>query len=352
MVNLGGWQYLAAFAATFVAAMLVTPLLRRFALRRDVVDAPDGDRKVQAQAIPYLGGVAIAGSASVVLIIAASLRGNPGPDTQLLLGVLGPAIVLALVGLLDDLRGLTPLPRFLAQSVAAALTSYLMARAGTLGSVSGNFWIDVVVTMFWVIGVTNALNLLDNMDGAASGTAAIAGLGFAAIAAANGQFLITALALALAGACAGFLVWNHHPARIYMGDSGSLFIGFMLAAIGVRINLVHLPQLNALAIPVMVLALPILDTSLVVTSRIRRGLSPFVGGLDHLAHRLRRTGLGVRGTVRTIWVGAAFASGSAFAVSRLGAVAGAVLIAVCAVAFVTTFLYAYRLPETGDLTRS
>ena len=349
---LGGWQYLAAFVAAFVASTLATPLMRRLALHRDAVDSPDGGRKVQATAIPYLGGIAIAGSASAVLLAASALRGNPGNDARLLLGVLGPAIVLSVVGLIDDLRGLTPLPRFVAQSGAGAVTAYLMARAGTMGSVTGHFWMDVLVTMFWVIGVTNALNLLDNMDGAASGTATIAGLGFAAIAAANGQFLIAALAIALAGSCAGFLVWNHHPARIYMGDSGSLFIGFMLAAIGVRINLVSLPQVNALAVPILVLGLPILDTSLVVASRIQRGLSPFVGGLDHLAHRLRRAGLGVRGAVRSIWLGAALAGAAAFAVSRLGALPGAVLVACCAVAFGATFMYAYRLPETGDLPRS
>ena len=351
-MELGIWQYLAAFAAAFAASVVATPVMRRIAVRRDVVDSPDGGRKVQTHAIPYLGGVAIAGSASIVLIVASTMRGNPGNDTRLLLGVLGPALVLSLVGLIDDLRGLTPLPRFLVQGGAAAVTSFLMARAGTIGSMTGLFWFDVAITMLWVVGVTNALNLLDNMDGAASGTAGIAALGFAVIAAANGQFLIAALALALAGSCAGFLVWNHHPARIYMGDSGSLFIGFMLAAIGVRINLVELPQLNALAIPVLVLALPILDTSLVVTSRISRGISPFVGGLDHLAHRLRRTGLDTRGTVRRIWAGGALGSALAFLLSRLGASAGAALVLLCALAFIALFIHAYRLPETGDLPRS
>lgn len=351
-MELGALQYLAAFTAAFVASALATPLMRRIALRRDVVDAPDGERKVQTHAIPYLGGVAIAGSASLVLIVASTLRGNPGNDTRMLLGVLGPALVLSVVGLIDDMRGLMPLPRFMVQGAAAAITAYLMARNGTMGTMTGLFWFDVIITIFWVVGVTNALNLLDNTDGAASGTAGIAGLAFAAIAAANGQFLIAALALALSGSCAGFLVWNRHPARIYMGDSGSLFIGFMLAAIGVRINLVALPQLNAMAIPILVLALPILDTSLVVTSRLSRGISPFVGGLDHLAHRLRRTGLDTRGAVRRIWAAAMCAGVAAFALSRLGASAGAVLTLLCAVAFVSSFVYAYRLPESGDFSRS
>lgn len=351
-MSLGSLQYLLAFGAAFAASAVATPLMRRYAIRRDVVDAPDGGRKVQTHAIPYLGGVAIAGSASVVLLVASTLRGNPGNDTRLLLGVLGPALVLSLVGLIDDMRGLTPLPRFLVQGLAAAFTAYLMASAGTIGSVSGMFWLDAAVTMVWVVGVTNALNLLDNTDGAASGTAAVAGLFFALIAARNGQFLIAALAIALAGSCAGFLVWNRNPARIYMGDSGSLFIGFMLAAIAVRIDLTEVPRFNALMVPVLVLAVPIFDTTLVVASRVQRGLSPFVGGLDHLAHRLRRTGLTVRATVGRMWAAAASFGVAALAVSSARATAGAVIIAVAAVAFVAVFVYVYRLPETGDLPRS
>ncbi len=343
------WRYVAAFAVTFVVAAALTPLMRRLALRSAVVDAPDGERKLQTHAIPYLGGIAIAASATLTPVVAAWLRGYPASDLRLLAGVLLPAIVLSAVGLLDDMRGLPPLPRFLVQSLAGAVTAWLLSGAGTTVTLSVLGIFNVGLTVFWVVGVTNALNLLDNMDGAASGTAAIAALGFFAIAAANGQFLVAALAIALAGACAGFLVWNHHPARIYMGDSGSLFIGFMLAAIGMRLELVHLAQLNALAIPVLVLAVPILDTSLVVTSRIRRGISPFVGGLDHLSHRLRRTGLDTRGTVRRIWLAGAAASVAAFAVSRLDEQPGAMLIAAAAIAFVATFLYAFRLPETGDL---
>ncbi len=349
MTGQNPWRYVAAFLVTFAIAASLTPLLRQFALHRDVVDAPDGERKLQTHAIPYLGGIAIAVSATLTPVLASWLRGYPGSDLRLLAGVLLPALVLSGVGLLDDMRGLPPLPRFLMQSAAGAVTAVLLTGAGTTATLSVLELFNVALTVFWVVGVTNALNLLDNMDGAASGTAAIAAVGFFAIAASNGQFLVGALAIALAGACAGFLVWNRHPARIYMGDSGSLFIGFMLAALGMRLELVHVAQFNALLVPVLVLAVPILDTSLVVTSRIRRGLSPFVGGLDHLSHRLRRTGLDTRATVRRIWMAAIVASVIAYGVSRVGQEPGALLIALAAVAFVAVFLYAFRLPETGDL---
>ena len=345
-----GALYAGAFVATFAASLAATPLMRRVALRRDVVDAPDGGRKVQTHAIPYLGGVAIAGSSAVALVLGTLVNGTTGASIGLLAGVLLPALVLSTVGLWDDIRGLSPLPRFLVQSLAGAVTAYILTSTGTGTTISSFAPLNVLLTMLWVVGVTNALNLLDNTDGAASGTAAIAALGLFAIAALNGQYLVGGLAIALAGSCLGFLVWNYHPARIYMGDSGSLFIGFMLAAIAIRLELRTVTQVNALAVPIILLAVPILDTTLVVTARLRRGVSPFTGGLDHLAHRLRRTGLGVRGAVRWIWAAGGVAGLAATAISRLSDTAGAVVAAAAAVAFVAAFVYAFRLPETGDLS--
>lgn len=348
-MNLGGWQYALALLATFGLSTALTPLMRRVALSRQVMDGPDVERKTQLVAVPYLGGVAIAVSVSTVLVVAALLRGTPRQDLLLIAGVLLPALALAVVGLIDDLRGLMPLPRFLAQSLAGAVTAAFLGLSGAGASLSGIAWIDLPITMFWVIGVTNALNLLDNTDGAASGTAAIAALSLFAVAALNGQFLVAALAVALSGACFGFLVWNKEPARIYMGDSGSLFIGFMLAAIAIRINLESSTQLAGLAVPVIILFVPILDTSVVVVSRLRRGVSPFQGGLDHVAHRLRRVGSGVRGAVGRIWGATSLAGVLAVVVSRVSAGWAALLVALASLAFVAAFVYVIRLPETGDM---
>lgn len=344
-----GWQYAGVFLTAFVLSGVLTPVMRNVARRLRVVDAPDGDRKVQTVPIPYLGGLAIATSASAVLLTAAGLHGEPGQDLPLLIGVLAPAIVLAGVGLLDDLRGLTPLPRFVVQSGAGGVTAAVMAVTSTGIQITGITLFDIALTVLWVIGVTNAFNLLDNTDGAASGTAAIVAGTTATIALLNGQYLVGALALVLAGSCLGFLVWNRFPASIYMGDSGSLFIGFMLAAIAIRIDLDQVPHIQAIVVPLLVLAIPIFDTTLVVLARLRRGLSPFVGGLDHLAHRLRRLGMTVPQTAMRLWGLAAVSGTAAIVTSQASLMVAAGVSVTCAVIFGLGLWLALRLPDTGDL---
>lgn len=339
-------EYLAAILGTASLSWALTPAMRRLALRRAVLDSPDGARKVQKAPVPYLGGLAIAAATTLALLGASAIRGYPADDLPLLLGVLVPALMLALVGLLDDLRGLTPAPRFLAQTAAAIVTTGFLVSAGTGAQLSAFGVVNFALTLVWIVGVTNSLNLIDNMDGAASGTAAIAALAFFFMALLNGQYLVAGLAAVLAGTCLGFLWWNRHPASIYMGDSGSLFIGFLLAAIAIRIDLRDALPTVALLAPALVLALPVLDTSLVVVSRIRRGVSPFTGGLDHLSHRIRRTGRSVKQTVRLIWGGAAVAGLVALLISRAGFAVGVLLATTSAVAFTCALWCALRLPES------
>jgi UDP-GlcNAc:undecaprenyl-phosphate GlcNAc-1-phosphate transferase len=165
----------------------------------------------------------------------------------------------------------------------------------------------MVISVVWILGMTNAFNLLDNIDGLAAGTAAIASGAFFVIAILNDQQYSALLAIGLAGAMLGFLRSNFAPATIYMGDAGSLFIGFMMAYLGLkmRTNVAEIPQLFA---PVLVLGVAVLDTTVVVVSRLRRGLSPFTGGQDHLSHRFLRLGLSVRRSVTVLLV-ATFALG-------------------------------------------
>ncbi|MFM8645036.1 MAG: MraY family glycosyltransferase, partial [Actinomycetota bacterium] len=159
------------------------------------------------------------------------------------------------------------------------------------------------ISVVWILGITNAFNLLDNIDGLAAGTAAIAAGAFFLIAIINDQRNSALLAIGLAGAMLGFLRSNFHPASIYMGDAGSLFIGFMMAYLGLkmRTTVTEIPQLFA---PVVVLGVAVLDTTMVVISRVRRGVSPFTGGQDHLSHRLRRLGLSVPRAVTTLLISA------------------------------------------------
>ena len=292
-------HYLLAFAAAFAIVVAVTPLIRSLALNRDIVDAPDGPhgRKHQHQPMPYLGGLAIALGFTVVVLAGAALGRPLSDNAWLAAGVVLPALGLGLVGLLDDLGGLGIRSRFTAQTLAAVITAMISIGLGTSASLFGNRAINTVVTIFWVIGITNAINLLDNMDGLAAGSVAVSALAFFAIAAVNGQYLVAALSIALAGACLGFLWHNWSPATIYMGDSGALFLGFMLAVIAVRLHFPHHSHVSAFTSRLLILALPIIDTSTVVISRLRRGVSPFQGARDHLSHRLLRQGFSTRRSV-------------------------------------------------------
>jgi UDP-GlcNAc:undecaprenyl-phosphate GlcNAc-1-phosphate transferase len=217
--------------------------------------------------------------------------------------VLGLALVFAAMGLIDDLRGLSPVFRFV---VGLGLATVLVAYGVVLESPLPD-WLDMVISVVWILGMTNAFNLLDNIDGLAAGTAAIASGAFFVIAILNDQQYSALLAIGLAGAMLGFLRSNFAPATIYMGDAGSLFIGFMMAYLGLkmRTNIAEIPQLFA---PVLVLGVAMLDTTVVVVSRLRRGLSPFTGGQDHLSHRFLRLGLSVRRSVTVLLV-ATFALG-------------------------------------------
>jgi len=199
------------------------------------------------------------------------------------------------MGLIDDLRGLSPRLRFVVGlGIATSLVVYGVRFSSPLPT-----FIDGLISVVWILGITNAFNLLDNIDGLAAGTAAVAAGAFFFIAVINDQQNGALFAIALAGAMLGFLRSNFHPATIYMGDAGSLFIGFLMAYLGLkmRTSVTEIPQLFA---PIVVLGVAVLDTTIVVVSRVRRGVSPFTGGQDHLSHRLRRLGLSVRRAVTTL----------------------------------------------------
>jgi UDP-GlcNAc:undecaprenyl-phosphate GlcNAc-1-phosphate transferase len=162
---------------------------------------------------------------------------------------------------------------------------------------------DVVVTMLWLVGVTNALNLLDNMDGLSGGVAAIAAAFFVLMSAFSGQYLVGALAAAVLGACIGFLIYNFNPASIFMGDGGSLFLGFLLAVIGIKLRFPDNVTFVTWMIPPLVLGVPLFDTGLVIISRLRRGLNPLTTpGKDHVSHRLVATGMTHREAVLTLYL--------------------------------------------------
>jgi UDP-GlcNAc:undecaprenyl-phosphate GlcNAc-1-phosphate transferase len=342
----------AQFAILGIAAFALTGLLtwpvRALAIRLGAMDAPNMARKTQVEPVPYLGGIAIALGISLitsgaVFVGADNFAGENNDQLKdLALTVLLPALVLGAMGLFDDLRSLSPWPRLIVQTVVGTIVAYVIVENGTIGTPFGNdgatdsgSWINTAVTIFWIVGICNSINFFDNLDGAASGAVAIAALGVFVIAFDRGQELVSALSIVTAGATIGFLMWNKSPAKIYMGDAGALFLGIIISVATIRLNPGITPTWQSLAIPVILLAVPLLDTCVAVFSRLARGLSPLTGGKDHLSHRLVRDGLTRRMAAISLWsasgVSALFALGVYFFADSLGSI----LIAVFAAGWIT-----------------
>jgi UDP-GlcNAc:undecaprenyl-phosphate GlcNAc-1-phosphate transferase len=262
--------------SALLLAVGATPLMRMLALRLGVTDKPNA-RKVHTNPVPLLGGAAIYIAFIVALLLFADKRYVPQ-----VVGIFVGASLVSLMGVVDDRWGLGSYVK-LAGQIAAAL---ILIFSGVQVALFGN-WLDIALTVLWVVGITNAMNLLDNMDGLSGGIAMIAATFFTLLAALSNQYLVGALAAALAGACVGFLFYNWNPAHIFMGDTGSLFLGFLLAAVAIKLRFPSNSNTITWMIPVMVLGVPIFDTTLVFISRLRRGLNPLTTpGKDHLSHRL------------------------------------------------------------------
>ena len=304
------WEYLAVFVTTAILSIVLTPMALRYAIRANVLDQP-GQHKSHKVAVPYLGGLAIVVTFVIAVILMSVLR-PPHTGRGELLGVLTIAVLLAAVGLIDDLRQVSLLWRLIAE-VSAASIVWSLGNGTAVTTVEA---VDLILTVLWFVGITNAFNLLDNMDGLAAGLATISSMTVFAVAGTNGQFLVAGLAVALAGCTVGFLRLNFHPARIYMGDSGSLFIGFLVAYLGIKLRFEGGRLVSAL-VPIFACSAAVFDTSLVVISRIRAGRNPFQGGQDHVSHRLVKLGLSVPAAVCTIYLGAIGVGILSFAISRL-----------------------------------
>lgn len=291
---------LLAFAVALIASLAITLPVRQFAVRIGMVDHP-GPRKIHLHPIPLLGGIAI--YAAVILALVVSKHGRPLGE---ILAILAGATLLLLVGTLDD-RGLLhhQLKLLVAMPLAAliVLLSGIHAQVfsalvpGPLGSAA-----DAALTIFWITGITAAFSILDYMDGLCAGIAAICSFFLAILATLNGQVPAGTLAAAVAGAALGFLRWNFSPAKIFMGDGGAMLLGFLVATLALELRVRAVSQKAAWLAPILVLAAPIFDTTLVSISRMRRGLIPFTNpGKDHAGHRLANSGLGTRTSVAVMY---------------------------------------------------
>lgn len=309
---------LLGFAVSLAASLVLVPVVARIARRLGWVDAPDGRRKIHRIPVPNVGGLAILGAAllgtGVMTLGAAELPERWAaaltlPGRRVLLG----ALVISLVGLVDDLRDLDARTKFLAQLAVSALAFSANLRIELLDGLLGDGVLGMaasfVLTTVWMVGMMNAVNLIDGMDGLAAGIVAIAMLGLAAVHAIGGDVGYLVLVAAMAGALLGFLRYNRTPASIFMGDSGSLLLGYVLAAYALR-GSAHSNPILALVIPAVVMGVPVLD---ILVSMLRRkviGRPMFSADKDHIHHRLARQ-MSNPEAVRTLyWLGVFLAIGA------------------------------------------
>jgi len=279
------WCFLLALAMSFG----LTPLMRALAMKLGILDHPFSDVKTHKHPTPYLGGVAVAASMALALLFARVTTNFPTGTLRSLRGlVLGGSIVL-LLGFIDDAKhkGLGYRFKFLVQLVAALCLLSFDIRIHFIHPA----WFADLLTIVWVVGIINAVNIIDIMDGLASGVAVVACLGFFFISLPSEQIYVNFAAAALAGALLGFIPYNlSRPYKIFLGDTGSLFTGFTLAALSLGTSYTHVNNAGVFA-PLLILGVPIYDTLLVTALRLQKGMSPFLGSRDHYALRLEKHGL-------------------------------------------------------------
>lgn len=305
----------AAALLTFLVAGLLTalvvPVVRRAGLHWGLVDAPD-PRKQHTAPMVRLGGIGIVAGFSLALTVtwlAGGFAELPPDKDRLIWTTLAGSLCYFVIGLADDLFALPPLPRLLGQMVVAMAVWDQGVRIGTIDLPLAAFGsatltlpplLSLLATLVWLVGITNAINWLDGLDGLAAGVSGIAAIGLLSVSFSLSQPAAGLLAAALAGACLGFLRHNFNPARIFMGDGGSYFLGFALAAISIVGPAKGLTSVSLL-LPLLILSLPLADMSAVIMGRLREGRSPFYPDRRHLHHRLLRSGLSHRRTVVLIY---------------------------------------------------
>lgn len=300
-----------ALLIAVVAAFALTPVLMRVAWRLGVVDRPGG-RRIHDRPIPLLGGVAM------FLAILLAVLPNLDVDRRYTLILVGAALI-CLLGALDDRFGIPPLPKLLGQIACAAIP---VASGMTIDSVTIPFIEPSTVsfgvlayplTIVFIVAVANVVNLADGMDGLAAGVCAISAITFAILALSLGRISAAVLAAAIAGACLGFLPWNFNPARVFMGDSGALVLGFLLACVSIQ-GVMKTAAALALVFPLVVLLVPILDTSFVILKRLKAGRSIASADRSHFHHRLLRVGYTQRQAVALLYVWSGVLAGFALAI--------------------------------------
>ncbi len=314
---------LAVLLLSFIIAFVLTPFARKLAIKTRALDIPRDDRRMHSKPIPLLGGLAIFVATTITILAvkfiflpmtlnyleASAIEYN---HLEIIVGMhkLNAALVggclIFIVGLIDDYNEMKPWMKFLCQIGCASIVYFMGIKVNLIfGHTFGaegtfNMILTFLFTIIWIVGITNTINLIDGLDGLAAGVTAIASVAIAYTAYIHGMYTVTLAMLALAGSALGFLPFNFHPAKIFMGDSGSLYLGFMLATISM-IGPVKSATIVATIVPVLVLGVPIFDVVFAILRRLINKKPIMKADKAHLHHRMMATGLGVKRSVLMLY---------------------------------------------------
>jgi UDP-GlcNAc:undecaprenyl-phosphate GlcNAc-1-phosphate transferase len=348
-----------SFLLAFVLAFALTPLAIRVAPKIGAMDMPKDERRMHAKPMPRFGGLGIFIGVMAALVIAALFLLPALPEqfrddriSKLTGLILGGALIYA-VGVADDIRGMPAKVKFLLQLVCACVVCAFGVRITFFTNLLGDGQTHIgsifsfLITVVWIVGITNTINLIDGLDGLAAGVAAIASISIAYTAfISEGMYTATVIMTAVAGGALGFLPFNFHPARIFMGDGGALFLGFMLASVSI-IGPVKSATVIATIVPALVLGLPIFDTAFAILRRLLGGRPIMEADKGHLHHRLMAAGMGQRQSVLTL-----YGIGGIMGVTAVMFSRGLLVEAVALFLIAVVFIYILLSDTTGSYVRN
>ncbi|MDD4583733.1 MAG: MraY family glycosyltransferase, partial [Eubacteriales bacterium] len=318
------------FIVAFLIVLAVTPLTIKVAPKIGAVDIPKDNRRMHTEAMPRFGGMAIYIGSMVAMAFLL-----PSATDERMLGVGIGATLIFIMGVVDDIRNLPAKLKLAGQIICACILYAFSVRISFVSDPFGDgliefpWVISLLVTVIWIVGITNTINLIDGLDGLAAGVAFIATLVIAYIAYIHGRYEICMAFMALAGSCLGFLPYNFHPAKVFMGDGGALYLGFMIASISVM-SPMKSATVIATILPIFVLALPIFDTAFAIFRRWINGKPIMEADKGHLHHLIMNVGMGQKRTVLTLYCISGIMGVAAILISRDLFVDAALLIAVAA----------------------
>ena len=293
-------SFIIPFLVAVAISYVFTPIVRKFAIKIGAVDVPKDDRRVHKEAMPFLGGIAIFVSFVISVLLFLPLDGST-------FAILMGATVIVISGILDDLKDLSPKAKLLFQITAAIILvlggvkiEFITNPFSSTSTLVMIGWLSIPITIFWIVGITNTVNLIDGLDGLAAGVAMISSISLMLVAYKFSYREITILAAIVAGGCLGFLPFNFNPAKIFMGDTGALFLGFILAAISIE-GIMKSVATIAVVVPIIILGIPIFDTTFAIFRRLLNGQSIMAADKGHLHHRLLNMGFSQRKTVLILY---------------------------------------------------